>query len=104
MAMPTPDVSSMLQPMAARWTSADLARLPDNGIRYEVLNGQRIVNGAPKPRHQESLTWLPNPLTSAMPQDRMVKPIELVQRAAAGVAVTLHAPFEFTVDPKILLR
>ncbi|MDR7169843.1 Uma2 family endonuclease [Nocardia kruczakiae] len=199
MAMPTPDASSMLQPMADRWTSADLAHLPDNGIRYEVLNGQLIVNAAPKPRHQELLTWLLIALTSAMPQDhwvlpgvgvligddepipdlvagrgavdkdergvhaeqvdlaveivsasttlqdRMVKPIvyaqagipnywrieinsvkgrlpgedlpvlfayalnedneyELVQRAAAGAEVTLHAPVEFTVDPKTLLR
>ncbi|NKY84998.1 Uma2 family endonuclease [Nocardia veterana] len=197
--MPVPERPSALQPMGDRWTAADLEHLPDNGIRYEVLNGQLVVNAAPKPRHQEVLTWLLVALTSAMPrdmwvlpgvgvligddepipdliagrgavdkdergvrvdrvglaveivsasttlQDRMAKPslyaqagipnywrieinsfkgrlpgeqlpvlfayalgengeYELVQRAAAGAEVTLHAPFELTVDPATLLR
>ncbi|MFF0453621.1 Uma2 family endonuclease [Nocardia africana] len=197
--MPAPDAASMLQPMTDRWTSADLAHLPENGIRYEVLNGQLIVDAAPKPRHQVVMQWLLVELLTKAPkdvwvmsgvgvlvgddepipdlivgtgtrpmddrgvpvqqvllaveivsgsttlQDRMAKPAfyadagipnywrveinsfkgrlpgeelpvlfayalgedrayELVQRAAAGAEVTLHAPFEFAVDPATLLR
>ncbi|WP_051162611.1 Uma2 family endonuclease [Nocardia transvalensis] len=72
--MPVPDRSSALLPAGDRWTAADLDNLPDNGIRYEVLNGQLIVNAAPKPRHQEVLTWLLIALTSAMPPGHWVLP------------------------------
>ncbi len=198
MAMPVPE-RSVLQPMGDRWTAADLEHLPDNGIRYEVLNGQLVVNAAPKPRHQVLMQWLLMELLTSAPkglwalagvgvlvgddepipdlivgtgtrpmddrgvpvgqvelaveivsasttlQDRMAKPAfyaeagianywrieinsfkgrlpgeelpvlfayalsgsgeyELIQRAAAGAEVTLHAPFELTVDPATLLR
>ncbi|WP_280269602.1 Uma2 family endonuclease [Nocardia wallacei] len=197
--MPVPEPSPALLPAGDRWTAADLDNLPDHGIRYEVMNGQLIVNAAPKPRHQEVLTWLLIALTSTMPmgywvlpgvgiligdgepipdlivgkgavekdergvppdqvqlaveivsasttlQDRMVKPAvyaeagipsywrietnsfkgrlpgeatpvlfahalgdngeyELTHRISAGEPATLHAPFEFTIDPATLLR
>lgn len=34
------------------FTSADLAHLPDDGNRYEVLDGRLLVTPAPVPRHQ----------------------------------------------------
>ncbi len=74
MAMPVPERSSALLPAGDRWTAADLDNLPDHGIRYEVLNGQLIVNAAPKPRHQEVLTWLLIDLISAKPSDYWVWP------------------------------
>lgn len=39
-------------PRSAEWTAADLDHMPDDGLRYEVLNGQLVVNAAPKPKHQ----------------------------------------------------
>ncbi|MEU8896241.1 Uma2 family endonuclease [Nocardia sp. NPDC048505] len=185
-------------PRGDRWTAADLDRMPENGLRYEVLNGQLVVNAAPKPRHQWLIKWLERALDAALPpellamsgvgvligedeaipdlivlsgalpmdergvaagqvrlavevvsksttmQDRLVKPqlyaeacipaywrfeissfkgqlpgedlpvlfayalgadgvYELVHRVAAGDAVTLHTPFEFTVDPATLM-
>ncbi|MEV0032962.1 Uma2 family endonuclease [Nocardia sp. NPDC050793] len=44
------------------WTSADLDRMPDDGLRYEVLNGQLVVNAFPTPRHQ----WVIKRLESAL--------------------------------------
>ena len=35
-----------------RWTRADLARLPDDGNRYEVLDGKLFVTPLPSPEHQ----------------------------------------------------
>lgn len=37
----------MAMPHADYWTSADLDNIPDDGLRYEVLNGQLVVNAAP---------------------------------------------------------
>ena len=35
-----------------RLTYADLAELPEDGKRYELLEGELIVSPAPTPRHQ----------------------------------------------------
>ena len=35
-----------------RWTRADLARLPDDGNRYEVLDGELLVTPQARPFHQ----------------------------------------------------
>lgn len=34
-----------------RWTVDDLAHLPEDGNRYELLNGELIVSPAPVPLH-----------------------------------------------------
>ncbi|MFN3679472.1 Uma2 family endonuclease [Thermosynechococcus sp.] len=34
------------------WTSADLALLPDNGNRYEIIDGELLVTRAPHWQHQ----------------------------------------------------
>jgi Uma2 family endonuclease len=34
------------------WTYAEYARLPDDGNRYEVIDGEVCVTPAPSPRHQ----------------------------------------------------
>ena len=34
------------------WTSADLELLPDNGNRYEIINGELYVTRAPHGKHQ----------------------------------------------------
>lgn len=38
-----------------RLTYADLADLPDDGKRYELLEGELIVSPAPTPRHQDAV-------------------------------------------------
>lgn len=41
-----------------RWTSADLALFPDNGHRYEIIDGELFVTRAPHWKHQQVLTRL----------------------------------------------
>lgn len=36
-----------------RWTSADLELLPDNGNRYEIIDGELFVTRAPYWGHQK---------------------------------------------------
>jgi Uma2 family endonuclease len=40
------------------WTRADLDRLPDDGNRYEVLDGELLVTPPPSVEHQEIVDWL----------------------------------------------
>jgi Uma2 family endonuclease len=39
-------------PPQGEWTYEDYARLPDNGFRYEVINGELFMSPAPNPSHQ----------------------------------------------------
>jgi len=36
------------------WTSADLELMPDNGSRYEIINGELFVTRAPHNKHQKT--------------------------------------------------
>ncbi len=40
------------------WTYSEYARFPDDGNRYEVLDGEVLVTPAPSPRHQNVLAAL----------------------------------------------
>jgi Uma2 family endonuclease len=40
------------------WTVADLGRLPDDGRRYEVIDGELLVTPAPSLDHQEAIARL----------------------------------------------
>ncbi|MBF6082017.1 Uma2 family endonuclease [Nocardia cyriacigeorgica] len=64
----------MLKPAAGagRWTAADLDGLPENGLRYEVLNGLLVVNAVPKPRHQVLIQRLVRVLDDAAPSKFVV--------------------------------
>ena len=42
-------------PPQGRWTYADYARLPQNGMRYEVIEGALCLSPAPRPRHQRAI-------------------------------------------------
>lgn len=41
-----------------RFTAADLATMPDDGLRYEVVRGELLVTPAPFPPHQKIVTRL----------------------------------------------
>ncbi|MEV0331583.1 Uma2 family endonuclease [Nocardia sp. NPDC050717] len=59
-------------PRADRWTAADLDQMPDDGLRYEVLNGQLVVNAAPKPKHRWLIKRLSRVLDAAVPDGYVV--------------------------------
>ncbi len=51
---PTPEVTrTMLMALSSgAWTLAELDRLPDDGNRYELLDGELFVTPAPSPAHE----------------------------------------------------
>jgi Uma2 family endonuclease len=56
--VPCPEPDPMAMPQTIPWTRADLDRLPDDGNRYEVLDGELLVTPPPSTAHQEIVDWL----------------------------------------------
>ncbi|WP_028658533.1 Uma2 family endonuclease [Nocardioides insulae] len=90
-----------------RWREADLASLPDDGHRYEIVDGVLLVNAAPAPRHQRvvHLLWrlpdsrcphgwwvLASPLDVVLAEDTVVEPDLLVAPKAAFGPKNLRTP------------
>jgi Uma2 family endonuclease len=105
------------------WTYADLAQLPDDGKRYEIIDGVLLVNASPVPDHQEvqlelwrllrdaappALRVLAAPLDVVLADDTVVQPDVLVGRredytrtnllAVPLLAVEVLSPSTSTVD------
>lgn len=54
------------------WTVDMLDTLPDNGLRYEILDGVLVVSPSPTPRHQVAHSELMALLLAACPPDHRV--------------------------------
>ncbi len=57
MAVPTPIQAKPIElqwpPPQGRWTYEDYKRLPDDGWRYEVIEGELLMSPAPSTNHQD---------------------------------------------------
>ncbi|WP_162449757.1 Uma2 family endonuclease [Phytoactinopolyspora mesophila] len=49
------------------WTVDDLTQLPDDGLRYELVDGMLLVSPAPTPIHQRAVRQLTLALEAACP-------------------------------------
>ena len=58
-----------VMPRDHEWTVADLAQTPDDGLRYELVDGVLLVSPAPTNRHQIVLGELYLLLRAAAPPD-----------------------------------
>lgn len=45
-------------PEQGHWTYADYAALPDDGQRYEVMDGVLLMSPSPNPVHQNVVNWI----------------------------------------------
>lgn len=61
--------SVTVMPRDHAWTVADLAHLPDDGLRYELLDGTLLVSAAPNKAHQRAIGRLYLLLSAACPAD-----------------------------------
>jgi len=52
----------MAMPITEAWTIEQLDRLPDDGNRYELVDGELFVTPAPSDVHEWLLSWLRNTL------------------------------------------
>ena len=53
-AIAPPEIPTNVKEDSLPWTSADLELLPDNGNRYEIINGELCVTRAPHWKHQKT--------------------------------------------------
>ena len=54
-----------------QWSVADRDKLPDDGNRYEVIDGELFVTPAPAWRHQEASLYLYRLLTDYLARERI---------------------------------
>ena len=62
-------VTMTVLPRGHDWTVADLDDLPDDGLRYELVDGTLLVSAAPSKLHQRMLGNLYIRLREACPED-----------------------------------
>ena len=91
-----------VMPRAGDWTVDDVDRLPDDGLRYELVDGVLLVTPAPVPRHQRAVGRLFFLLRQAeLRQGETVETVETVE--------TFVAPLDFrptdrrSVQPDLLV-
>jgi Uma2 family endonuclease len=64
-------------PLSGDWTVEDLERLPDDGLRYELVDGVLLVSPSPLAPHQLALSALLVRLANAAPPHLRVLPAPL---------------------------
>ncbi len=102
-----------VMPRDHEWTVADLANTPDDGLRYELVDGVLLVSAAPSNVHQIVLGELHVVLRAACPADarvmlaptdyqptqrRSLQPDLLVARRADVGAEPISAPLLLAVE------
>jgi Uma2 family endonuclease len=73
-------MTAVLQlPYGRPLTWADLEMMPDDGHRYELIDGVLIVSPAPRPSHQRAVVSLVRVLAQACPPDleALVGPVDV---------------------------
>lgn len=72
------------------WTAADVRALPEDGKRYECIDGELLVTPAPRLLHQRAVAEL-----AALLRDYVV---------AGNVGELLHAPADLELEPGTLVQ
>jgi Uma2 family endonuclease len=67
-------------PHGRPFTVDDLEAMPDDGNRYELIDGMLLVSPAPSVRHQRSLFKLATVLEAACPHDMLMLPAPFAVR------------------------
>ena len=79
MGMPALDLSR-------RWTRAEVLALPDDGNRYELVDGELLVSGTPRPLHQIAVQEL----------NEVLRPY--VREHGVGMLMALPADLDLSSD------
>jgi Uma2 family endonuclease len=87
---------------AEGFTVEDLAEMPDDGRRYELVDGVLVVSPAPRPRHQLAAYRLGEILTRASPPDLVVIPssLDLDLGLKLRVYARLGVPHYWVLHPR----
>src|SRR5439155_22088897 len=68
-----PGMTAIPAPVNGHWTAADLDRLDDT-YRYEIVDGNVLVNASPSGRHQRIILRLAQLLEAQLPEGLLVVP------------------------------
>lgn len=80
---------------AGAWTLADLDRLPDDGNRYEVIDGELFVTPAPSPVHEE--------LAAAL-HELLLPYVQHEQLGRVYIAKSIIQTQKSQVEPDLMVR
>jgi Uma2 family endonuclease len=83
-------------PFSGPFTRADLERMPDDGHRYELIDGTLLVSPAPSFRHQRAVANLHLLLAAACPADLVV----MLAPFAVGLADDTELQPDLLVAPR----
>jgi len=78
----------LMAPTTQAWTLAELDRLPDDGNKYELVDGELFVTPAPSPAHEALVTELFElvyPYVKAQTLGRLVFPRSVVRQQGSEV-------------------
>jgi len=94
----------MGMPRTDRFTAADLATMPDDGQRYEVINGELLVTPAPGGRHQLIVGWLYGELRDYLKPNALANQLLLGPADITFADDTLLEPDLLVADTTAMLR
>ena len=84
-------------PAQGLWTYDDYARLPDDGMRYEVIRGELYMSAAPRPIHQRIIVRISSSL------DTFLRQRNLGEILTAPIDVLLPQKLGDPVQPDIVV-
>jgi Uma2 family endonuclease len=85
-------VDSVTLPDLQVWTLDDLLTLPDDGHRYEIVDGGLLMSPAATPGHQVAACRLANALRAAAPEDVEVAEAVAVDLGLVGLGIQVPVP------------
>ena len=80
----------MVMPAQTVWTAEEARQLPDDGNRYEVVDGELLVSPSPQLPHQEAVSLIEASLRA------------FLKREPIGRA--LHSPADIEFNPRTLVQ
>ena len=85
-----------------RWTIADIELLPDNGNRYEIIDGELFVTRAPNWKHQRSCTKITSALDQWSDADNVIPDVVWVSKER--LPILLDEAGHLTGAPELVIE
>lgn len=94
----------MAMPVTRHFTAADLATLPDDGQRYEIVRGELLVSPAPGGWHQLLVAQLFGELRDHLKPHGLMKQLLMAPADITFADDTVLEPDLFVADTAAMLR
>lgn len=94
----------MAMPLTRHFTAADLAAMPNDGLRYEVVRGELLVSPSPNGWHQLLVAQLFGELRDYLKPHGLVNQLLMAPADITFAADTVLEPDLFVADTAALLQ